>query len=150
MLDNLLNSIGGDVVSQIAAKAGISEDQAQQAVPIAKNGLESGIKDAVKGGNLDSVLGMLNTGSGSLTNNSLFGGIKQNIESKVMTQLGVPQGVADIIAKTGLSSMVMGLAGKLGGAGNVQKSDLLSGLGLGDIGGLAGKAAGLMGGKKLF
>ena len=145
MLDQLINSMGGDVINSITEKAGISTDQAQAVLPIAQETLQKGLMKEVTGGNIDGILGMFNSGS-NLESNGLFGSLKGMFLQNIMTKMGLPESVAGMVAGTGLSSIVGGLAGKFGGAGNITQDSLLSNLGMGDIGGLMDAGKGLLGG----
>lgn len=137
MLDKLMESFGGDVISQITEKAGISADQAKEVLPIAQESLQSGLMEQVTGGNMDGILGMFNSAGGNgLMNNPLFSGIKAQFMQGIMTKMGLPESVAGMVAGTGMSSIIGNLAGKFGGAGSVDSNSLMSGLGLGGGGGL--------------
>ena len=142
MLDQLMNSIGGEVANSIAEKAGISTDQAKQALPIAQESLQSTIMDKVSGGGLDDVLGMFNSAGGGLENNGLFGSIKQKMMQGVMQKMGLPAPVAGLVAGSGLGSIIGKIAGKAGGAGNVTQDGLMGLIGGGDgIKGMLGNMA---------
>lgn len=138
MLDKLMESFGGDVISQITEKAGISADQAKEVLPIAQDSLQSGLMEQVTGGNMAGILGMFNSGGGDgLASNPIFAGIKAKMMQGVMTKMGLPESVAGMVAGTGMSSIVGNLVGKLGGdGGQVDENSLMSGLGLGGGGGL--------------
>ncbi len=137
MLDKLMESFGGDVISQITEKAGISADQAKEVLPIAQDSLQSGLMEQVTGGNMAGILGMFNSGGGDgLMNNPIFSGIKAKMMQGVMTKMGLPESVAGLVAGTGMSSIIGNLTSKLsGGSGQVDENSLMSGLGLGGNGG---------------
>ena len=146
MLDKLMGSIGGDVINSITEKAGISSDQAKQVLPIATDTLQSGLLKEVTGGNISGILGMFNSGGG-LASNGLFGSLKGMFLKNIMTKMGLPESVAGLVAGSGLTSIIGGLAGKLGGAGNVTQDSLMDNLGLGGADGLMDAAKGLAKGK---
>ncbi len=147
MLDKLMSSISGDVLQSITDKAGIPSEQAKQVLPIASNTLQNGLMKEVTAGNISGVLAMFNSGSG-LTNNSLFNHLKGMLLQNIMTKMGLPESVAGMVAGSGMQSIIGGLAGKMGGAGNVTQDNLMSTLGLGaDAGGLMDAAKGLAKGK---
>lgn len=146
MLDKLMDSIGGDVINSITEQAGISTDQAKEVLPIASETLQSGLMKEVTGGNVEGILGMFNSGSG-MASNGLFGSLKGMFLQNIMTKMGLPAPVAGLIAGSGLESIIGGLAGKMGGAGNIDQDGLMSGLGLGGGGGLMDAAKGLAKGK---
>ena len=147
MLDKLMESIGGDVISSITEKAGISADQAKEVLPIATDTLQSGLMKEVTGGNISGILGMFNSGSG-LASNGLFGSLKNMLVQNIMTKMGLPPAVAALVGGSGLESMVGGLFGKLkGDSGEVTQDSLMSNLGLGGGGGLMDAAKDLAKGK---
>ena len=141
MLDQLMGSIGGDLINSITEKAGISADQAKEVLPIATETLQSGLMKEAAGGNLSGILGLFNSAPGALAQNSLFGNLKSMFMKNIMTKLGLPEPIAAMVAGSGMESIIGGLAGKLGGAGNITQDSLLSNLGLGGTDGLmdAGK-----------
>lgn len=131
MLDKLMDSIGGDVISSITEKAGISADQAKAVLPIATDTLQSGLMKEVTGGNISGILGMFNSGSG-LASNGLFDSLKGMLVQNIMTKMGLPPAIAGLVGDSGLESIIGGLAGKLsGGGGEVTQDSLMSNLGLG-------------------
>lgn len=142
MLDQLMSSIGGDVVKSITEKAGISAEQAQQVLPIATDTLQSGLMEQVTGGNVESILGMFNSGDG-VASNGLFGSLKGMMMKNVMTKMGLPESVAGLVAGSGMESVISGLTGQLGGAGNITQDGLMDKLGMGGgLGDMAKKLAG--------
>ena len=145
MLDQLMNSIGGDVISSLTEKAGITAEQAEQVMPVAQETLQDGLMKEAASGNVEGILGMFNSGSG-MESNGLFGSLKGMFVQNIMTKLGLPAPVAAMVAGTGLTGILGGLAGKMGGAGNITQDGLMSGLGMGDAGGLMDAAKGLLGG----
>ena len=154
MLGKIMEMVGGDALNEMVGKAGISLDQAKAMLPLATDSLEEGISNEVKGGNLDGLLGMLNSAGGSgLMNNGIFSSIKGLFMKKIMTKMGLPESIAGLAAGSGLSSLVGGLAGKLredGDNDDINADNLMNVLGGGGglLGGLLGKAGGLLGGAK--
>jgi hypothetical protein len=91
--------------------------------------------DQVKEGNFGDILGMFNSGSG-MSNNPLFGSIKSMFLSSIMSKLGLPSGVANMVAGSGLENIIGSLGGILKGDkgevtqdGIMDKFDLSGGLG---------------------
>lgn len=159
MLDSLFNSIGGEVVSSITEKAGISADQAREMLPIGQETLQSGLMEQVTGGNLGSIIGMLNSSGSegpSLQSNPLFDSLKGMFIQNIMSKMGLPASVAQLAGGAGMESMISSITGLVGGAGNVTEDSLKEGLGLqggiADIAGnmlkdkLGGAAGGIIGG----
>ncbi len=143
MLDNLLDGLKDNFVGAIADKAGLGMEQAEQAFPIAKESITSGLMEQVTGGNIGNILGMFNSG-GSMTSNSLFGNIKQQFMKGIMTKLGVPESIAGLAAGAGLENLLGGLGNSLkGDDGEVSESSLMDKLGLGGgLGDIAKNIAG--------
>jgi len=147
MLDKIFETIGGDVVSDLTSKAGITADQAKEVLPIAQDSIQSGLMEQVKGGNVSGILGMFNSGSG-MGSNPIFGGIKQMFMSNIMSKMGLPGPVAGIVAGAGLEGMMGKIGGVLGGGGEVTQEGLMSNLGMGgDGGGLMDMAKNMAGDK---
>jgi len=145
MLDQLMNSIGGDVISSLTEKAGITAEQAEQVMPVAQETLQEGLMKEATSGNVEGILGMFNSGAG-LESNGMFGSLKGMFVQNIITKLGLPAPVAAMVAGTGLTGILGGLAGKMGGAGNITQDGLMSSLGMGGAGGLMDAAAGMLGG----
>ncbi len=144
MLDKLFESIGGDVVNDIAAKAGIPVEQAKSILPVAQESIQEGLMKEVTGGNVAGILGMFNSGSG-MSSNPIFGGIKQMFMANMMSKLGLPSGVATMISGFGLENIMGKLGGILGDGGQVSESGLMDKLGIG--GGLGDMAKNVVGDK---
>ncbi len=142
MLDNLFNSIGGDVVSNLTEKAGISMDQAKQILPIGQETLQSGLMEQVTSGNIGDIVGMFNSGGGDLQSNGLFGSLKGMFMQNIMSKVGLDESVAGAVAGTGMESMISNITGMVGGAGNVTEDSLKEGLGMG--GGIADIAGNML------
>jgi len=145
MLDKLMGSISGDVISQLTEKTGISADQAKSVLPVATDTLQSGLMEQVTGGNISGILGMFNSGSG-MADNPIFGAIKTQLLGNLMSKVGLPESVAGLVAGNGLQSIIGGLSGQLSGDGKeVTQDSLMSGLGLGGGGGIGDMVKGMAG-----
>ena len=142
MLDKLFSSIGGDVVSNLTEKAGISMDQAKEILPIGQETLQSGLMEQVTGGNIGDIVGMFNSGGGDLASNGLFGSLKGMFMKNIMSKMGLDESVAGAVAGTGMESMIGNITGLVGGAGNVTEDSVKEGLGMG--GGIADMATNML------
>lgn len=138
MLDQLFNSIGGDVISSMTEKTGINLEQAKAVLPIAKDTVQTGLTDEVKAGNISGILGMLNSSGAGLQQNSLFGNLKGMLMQNILSKLGLPESVASLVAGTGMTSIVENASQFLSGDADVKQSDLTSKL---DMGGMVGDMA---------
>ena len=139
MLDKLFESFGGDVIKDLTDKAGITVDQAKDVLPIAQESIQSGLLEQVTSGNISGILGMFNSGS-SMSENPIFGSIKSMFLSGIMSKLGLPSSVANLVAGEGLEGIMSNLTGALkGNDGEVSEDGIMDKLGLsgGGIGDLA-------------
>ena len=150
MLDKIMEMVGGDAISAMTEKAGISADQAKQMLPLAGESLQEGLMSQVTGGNVDGVLGMFKSFTGGgLENNSIFGSIKGMFMKKIMTNMGLPESVAGLVSGTGMSSIIGGLASKIQADGDTDEIDAGSLMNvLGGGGGIMGAVTGMLGGAK--
>ena len=160
MLDKIMELVGGDALNEMVGKAGISMDQAKEMLPLAQESLEEGLMPEVTGGNTEGLLGLFNSAGGEgLMSNGIFGTIKSLFMGKIMSKLGLPESIAGMVAGSGLSSILGGLAGKMkedGDNDGIDASNILSVLGGGGaagilgsvLGGVTGGAEGALGGIK--
>ncbi len=143
MLDNLFDSIKGEVMESITGNTELSMDQAEQVLPLAQESLQSGLMDQVKAGNVSGILDMFNSSGDSLMNNSIFDGIKQNFIGMITNKLGISGPIASMVANVGLGKIVDAISGKAkSGSGEVTQDNLLSTLGM--SGGIGDIAKGLL------
>ncbi|GGZ32644.1 hypothetical protein GCM10007049_27700 [Echinicola pacifica] len=143
MINDIIKSIGPQVVSQITSQFGLSEDQASKAVETTKESLTSSATKEAASGNLDGLLAMINQGSGA-SGSGMFQKFAGNLAGDYISKLGVPEGVAKQITAFVLPMVLDKIAGATGG--NAGKADLMKliGGGAGDL--LKGKAGDLLGG----
>lgn len=166
MLDSLLDSVKGQVVSAIAEKTGLNADQATQAIPLAGESITEGITGALAGGNVDGILGMFKSavgggGGGGLVENMVYKGIAGSFINKATSALGLNEGVAGTISGIALPlimNKIGGAAQAQGDTDDIDQSSLMGALGLdagsllsglaggGAAGSVLGKAADLLGG----
>ncbi|MFT5167857.1 MAG: hypothetical protein ACI8P3_003095 [Saprospiraceae bacterium] len=149
MLDKIMEMVGGDAISALTEKAGISMDQAKEVLPLAGESLQEGLMSQVTGGNIDGVLGMFKSFTGGgLESNGIFESIKNMFMKKVMTSMGLPESVAGLVAGTGMSSIIGSLAGKMTEHGDTDEIDAGSLMGVlgGDGGGMLGNITDMLGG----
>ena len=137
MLDKLFESFGGDVISNLTEKAGISTDQAKKVLPIAQDSIQEGLMEQVTKGNIGGILDMFNSGKG-MSDNPIFGSIKGMFLKGIMSKLGLPSGIANMVAGSGLENIMGSLTGVLkGDDGKVTQDGIMDKLdlggGIGDI-----------------
>ena len=158
MLDQLINSAKGQLVSQLTQQTSLGAEQAEQAVPLAKESINEGLTSAISGGNIGGILDMVRSAAGStgasggtsgLLQNAVYQGIAGNFINKLTSKLGIPSGMAQTVSSYALPFIMGKLANKTQEAGDtdeIDKGSLMDTLGL-DAGGLLGAAGGLLGGK---
>lgn len=155
MLDALLDSVKGQVIGAIAEKTGLNVQQAEQAVPVAKDSISEGVTSAIAGGNVSGILDMLkgatgSGGAGDLMQNMVYKGIAASFINKLTSAIGIPESMAQQVSSIALPmimSKIGGAAKEAGDTDEIDKSSVMSALGL-DAGSLIDKATGGLG-KKL-
>ena len=152
MLDQLLAGVKDQAIGALTQN-GLSADQAEQAFPIATEGVTTGIMGAITGGNGDGLSSMLSSvmggGGSGMTSNPIFQSILGSVAGNLTSKLGIGSGVAN----TAIGALLPMLLSKVGGA--AQANGDTDGIGLDDLmaiagggggGGILGKAAGMLGG----
>ena len=132
---------------------GFSQQQAEEALPMAATGVQEGIMSAVQGGNVAGVSSLLTGalsggGSSGITSNPIFQSILGAVAGKITSKLGLGSGVVN----TALGAVLPLLMSKMGGA--AQANGDTNGIGLDDImavaggggGGVMGAAKNMLGG----
>ena len=97
MLDNILDGFKGQVVDTLKENTGLAASQAEQAMPLAKDSITSGLMGAVSGGNISGVLGMF-SGGGDMMQNAVYSGIATNFISQLTAKLGIPDSMASTVS----------------------------------------------------
>ncbi|MFK7932834.1 MAG: hypothetical protein AB8G22_04950 [Saprospiraceae bacterium] len=137
MLDQLFDSIGGEVVGKLTEKTGLNLDQAKAMLPLAQESVSEGVMKQVTDGNIGGLVSMLGAaqggGGGGLMDNPIFSSIKGALMGKVMEKMGLPSQLAGMASGVGLES-IMGLIGNKvsDDDGNIDEGNIVSQLGLGD------------------
>ncbi|MEL7020970.1 MAG: hypothetical protein AAGK47_05140 [Bacteroidota bacterium] len=136
MLDQLFDSIGGEVVGKLTEKTGLNIDQAKAMLPLAQESVSEGLMKQVTDGNIGGLVGLLGAAKGGdsgLMDNPIFSSIKGALMGKVMEKMGLPSQLAGMASGVGLES-IMGLIGNQisDDDGNIDEGNLVSKLGLGD------------------
>lgn len=155
MLDSILSAVKGQAAAAIAEKTGLNLGQAEQALPLAGESVTEGITSAISGGNVEGIVGMLQSavgggeGGGGLVQNMVYKGIAGNFIQKATSALGLDEGIAGTISGIALPMIMSKLGGATQSAGDTDGIDagsLMDTLGL-DSGSLLKGAAGkLLGG----
>ena len=150
MLDKIMEMVSEDALNAITEKAGVSKDQVSQILPLAGDSLQEGLMSQLTGGNVEGVLGMFKSFTGGeLESNDIFGDIKGIFMKKVMTNIGLSEPVARLVADSGMTSIIGNLSDMIqadGDTNNINASSLMNVLG-GDKR-ILGIIAGMVGGNK--
>ena len=110
MLEQIMNMVGGNAISAMTEDAGISKDQTKSILPLASEILQEELISKVTDDGLDDVLGLVKSLSGGgLASNGLFESLKGIFMTKIMTNMDLPESVADKAADTGMTSIIGGL-----------------------------------------
>lgn len=132
MLDSIFKSIGGNVITSIVEKAGLTTEQATNVLPLAQSCLQNGLTEQITSGNVSGITGLFNSTPDSFSTNSVFSGIKTNFVNKLTTNMNLPASTADAVAGTGLTNIVSQITEMTKGeGGTVDENTLMEKLGLG-------------------
>ncbi len=156
MLDALISGLKDQALGALTGEAGITAQQAEQALPLAKDSITEGLMGAATSGNFNGISEMLKmaTGGGGvagLAKNAVYASIASKLVGKLTSSLGLGDGIGTKVAAVVLPMIL----GKLGGqvtkdGGSAMDlgaiTSMLGGGAASGAAGLAGKAAGMLGG----
>jgi hypothetical protein len=152
MLASIIDAVKGEVVSHLTQKTGMGTNQAEQAVPLAKDSISEGLSSAMAGGNIGGILDMIRGASGGgeagLAQNMVYKGIAAKFINKLTSKLGIPESMARTASSVALPYIMNAIAGKTaedGDSDDIDQGSLMNVLGL-DGGSLLNKAGGMLGG----
>lgn len=131
MLDSIFKSIGGNVITSLVEKTGLTTEQATNVLPIAQNCLQNGLTEQITGGNVSAITGLFNSTPDSFATNSIFSGIKTTLVNKLTSDMNIPESTAGAVAGTGLTNIVSQITEMTKGeGGTVDENTLMDKLGL--------------------
>lgn len=131
MLDSIFKSIGGNVITSLVQKTGLTTEQATNVLPIAQNCFQNGLTEQITSGNVSDITGLFNATPDSFSTNSIFSGIKTNLINKLTTNMNLPESTAGAVAGTGLTNIVSQITEMTKGeGGTVDENTLMDKLGL--------------------
>ena len=144
MLDQLIGGLKTQLLDGIQTKTGLGAEKAEATIPLAKESISEGLMGAVSKGNISEVVGMF-SGGGNIIENTLYQSIGGNFVSKMVSQLGLPEGIAQKVSSFALP-MIMKVIGKKASndKGEIDQSGLLNVFGGGGEGGIKGMAGDLL------
>lgn len=145
MLKNLLNSVGGELLGSLGSKFNLDTDTAQKSVDLAKDTVTGGFTDALKGGDIGSIMSLFKGGADS--SNSFVAGLISKYDSGLISKLGLSPNIAKGISSFVIPFIMQKFAGQAKADGKANESgimDMLSDVGGSSImGGLKDKLGGL-------
>ncbi|MDB4088516.1 hypothetical protein N9544_02720 [Flavobacteriales bacterium] len=146
MIDDIINSLKGELGGSLMEKFGLDSNQKDQAMDITKETITDKISEATSGGGLSGIMNLFSSNDNDEEGNSMLEGITSTLSSKFSSQLGV-----DSEKSGGITSMIMEKVTSMFGdklGGNFEVTDLLGIIGGGKsagLGGMLGKLTGLFG-----
>ena len=140
MLDSIISSAKGELLSQLGGNFNLTPDQAGKTVDTAKKTVSEGLVKEVSSGNVDGLLNLFN-GKSPVNGNPIISGIAQQLIPNLVQKVGLNQQVAGTVSNFVVPFIVSKLAGSKP-AGSFNASDITSMFG----GGIAGKLTSAVGG----
>ncbi len=144
MLDQLLNSAKGELLSQLQGKFDLNEGKAEEAAKVTKDTIESGLLSEVKAGNIGGLLSMFDKKTDT-TSSPIVQTIVQQLVGNLAAKVGVDAGTASTIANFAVPFLIDKVTGSAPG-GQVTESNLQDMVTDGIKDQLADKAKDLLGG----
>ncbi|WP_242916140.1 hypothetical protein [Pontibacter liquoris] len=146
MLDNLINSIKGQLSGQLQDKYQLQPDTASKSVDLAQDHLKEGLKDQAASGDFGGIMDILKGNKGATEHAGVNSMISKYVND-LSTKLGVPESIARQAGPFVITFIMQKLGSKVSGEGMGQ-SDIMGtllGSGLKDKlpGGLGDKLGGL-------
>ena len=137
MLNDLINSVKGQLTGELQNKFQLQPDTANKSVDLAKDHLENGLKNEATSGNFGGIIDVLK-GNKSATEQPAVNKMIGKYVNDLSTKLGVPETIARQVGPFVISFVMNKLSGKVSSEG-----DLMGMLG----GGLKDKLPGGLGDK---
>ena len=106
MLDNLTNLVRQFAGDAIINNPAIPNEKNEEVIADASGSIMDGLKNAISGGNLDSLAGLFNSGGATAANSAVSQNIQTGFVQNLMKKFGLDQGKAGSIA-AGLIPMVL-------------------------------------------
>lgn len=145
MLDSLINLVKENAQGIVVDNTNVPNENNDDVINETGNSIVDGLKNAVSGGNLDSVMALFNQkGGGNILENpivqSIISGLTENLKSKFNLEGGEASTVANKLVPEVMGKMAAKTNEPVDNGFDLQ--DILSNVGagnLGDIGDLIGK-----------
>ncbi|RAU82635.1 hypothetical protein [Pontibacter arcticus] len=140
MLENIINSVKGQLTGELQNKFQLQPDTASKSVDLAKDSLAAGLKQQASSGDFGGMMDILK-GQKSPTEHSGMNSMIGNYVNDLTTKLGVPESIAKQVGPFVISFLMNKVSGKVSADGTSQ-SDLM-----GMFGGIKDKLSGGLGDK---
>jgi hypothetical protein len=121
MIQDILNKISPELISDLTQKVGLSPDKSKEAVSVTKETVAGTIGKEAASGNTDGILAMLNKG-GAASDTPMFQNILDNLIGNFVSKLGLPADKARMAASFVLPKIMSAISGSK--SGNFDKTDL--------------------------
>ena len=146
MLENIINSVKGQLTGELQSKYNLDPEKANQSVDLAKDDLEDEMKTRASSGDFGDIMDVLKGSKGAGQSSTVNSAIQRYI-GDLTTKLGIPASVANQVAPFVMTFIMNKFSGKVTSEGMGQ-SDIMGSLlggGLKDAvsKGLGGKLGGL-------
>ncbi|MEN8928348.1 MAG: hypothetical protein ABF258_03340 [Flavobacteriales bacterium] len=160
MIDDIINSLKGELGGSLMEKFGLDNSQKDQAMDITKETITEKISGAASGGGISGIMNLFSSNDNDEEGNSMLEDITSSLSGKFSSQLGVDSeksgGITSMIMdkvtsmfgdKLGGNFAIGDLLGMIGGDKLGGITDMLGGGKSGGLGGMLGKLGGLFGKK---
>lgn len=127
MLDNIINSVKGQLTGELQNKFKLDPNQASQSVDLAKEHMAQGLKKEAAGGDFGGIMDMLK-GNKSPQEHPATNNMIQNYVNDLSAKVGVPESVAKQVGPFVISFLMNKIGGKVN-AEDMGQSDVMGMLG---------------------
>lgn len=146
MLENIINSVKGQLTGELQSKYNLGPEKADQSVDLAKDNLEDEMKNRASSGDFGDIMDVLKGNKGATQSSTVNSAIQRYV-GDLTTKLGIPASVANQVAPFVMTFIMNKFSNKVSSEGMGQ-SDIMGSLlggGMKDAvtKGLGGKLGGL-------
>jgi uncharacterized protein YidB (DUF937 family) len=100
LIDELLENVKEETMSDIISKFGLDESKAQEIIDIAGGSTKEIMTDKVKSGSLATVVNIFSYKENGKNENGVISSIQDNFITKITSQMGIDLNTAESIADT--------------------------------------------------
>jgi hypothetical protein len=143
MIQDLVNSMKGELTGMLTQKTGLTPDKAGASVDIAKDSIANGLKNELTGGNISGLMGLLK--GGSTSGNPIVTNLVNQYAGSLIAKLGLPESVSKQVATFAVPFILSKIQGRTAGKSDTDIAGMLGG-DLGGVGDLLKKGVGGLGG----